>query len=328
MANSVNLPHLVPVVGDWDTVLNNEAARRTPFEDLMRAEAKDDWDNARQKADKKRQKILDWIQNFISEHPEGIIDNTFALAQPTIEPLPLDNKEEFPALPPPKPTPPAPKTISKKSKKKVTNKPESPIKQTAASIQKNSAQGHDTTNLGNTDRNLSSSRAASSPKNGNSNSTTPASQPQIQTTAWTPWSENPWEHPWGRPLKPWTADPNSPVLSPLPPKSLGGSTADNTVELAEQQALLNQEILDTSHGPWKDCLCDQCYDENKKEYEKHMAECEDCREEYFNHEMFDGRLSEFWERLERKFCNEEICKLCRWRRDLGQHPLYRGVEKG
>jgi hypothetical protein len=55
-----------------------------------------------------------------------------------------------------------------------------------------------------------------------------------------------------------------------------------------------------------------------------MAECEDCRDAFFNHEIFDGRLREFWERFEGKMVQgEEICKLCRWERDLEQHPFER-----
>jgi hypothetical protein len=184
-----------------------------------------------------------------------------------------------------------------------------------AAIKKNPAQEPKAVNPSHTNNNPWSN-VSSSATSATTNATTPASQPQIKTTALS-------KNFWGRHLKPWTPDPTDPVLSTSPPKSLGGS-ADSSTDIAEQQAILNREILDTSHGDWKECRCDQCYDDNKTEYSKHMAECEDCRDAFFNHEMFDGRLREFWGRLEGKMVQgAEICKLCRWERDLGQHPFER-----
>jgi hypothetical protein len=361
----VTLP--VPVLGDWDTTHSENPKPTTAFEDLRKTEAQDDWGLACQKQAEMRQRTLAWIEDFIAHHPEGLIDNTFSLAQPTFEHLQKDDEQEFPALPPPKPAAPEPKHVSKQPTKSSTNISESPTKKNSTPVQKNLAQGLGTAKTVSTNRKTYASVANSSNANASTNSTTSQSQPQTQSTAWdsnlwgvaaikknpaqepkaatnnNPWSNvsssatsatTPTSQPqietavlskksWGRPLKPWTPDPNNPVLSTSPPQSLGGS-ADSSTDMAEQQAILNREILDTSYGDWKECRCDQCYDDNKTEYSKHIAECEDCRDAFFNHEMFDGRLREFWERLEGKMVQgEEICKLCRWERDLGQHPFER-----
>jgi hypothetical protein len=82
-------------IPDWDTFTKNAVEAPTPFEDLMKAEAGDDWGLERQKAEQKRQRILAWLRDNASEH----FDDTFALAQPTPDP------QGFLPLPPPKSTP-------------------------------------------------------------------------------------------------------------------------------------------------------------------------------------------------------------------------------
>ena len=354
----------VPVLGDWDTTHSENPKPTTTFEDLRKTEAQDDWGLVFQKQAEMRQRTFAWIEDFIAHHPERLIDNTFSLAQPTFDHLQKDDEQEFPALPPPKPAAPEPKHVSKQPTKEnstpvqknlaqglgtahtgstnqktyasvansfnnanastnsTTPQSQPQTQPTAwnsnpwgvAPIKKNPAQKLKAANLSHT--NNAWSNVSSSATSATTNATTPTSQPQIETTVLSKSS-------WGRHLKPWTPDPNGLVLSTSPPSSLG-SSADSSTDMVEQQAILNREILDTSHGDWKECRCDQCYDDNKTEYSKHMAECEDCRDAFFNHEMFDGRLREFWERLEGKLVQgEEICKLCRWERDLGQHPFER-----
>jgi len=42
--------------------------------------------------------------------------------------------------------------------------------------------------------------------------------------------------------------------------------------------------------------------------------------------MFDGKSKGYWERFDQKFRDaEHMCKLCRWKRDIKQHPYYREV---
>jgi len=372
MAYWRKVTHPVPVLGDWDTTHSKNPKPTTTFEDLRKTEAQDDRGLVCQKEAEMRQRTLAWIEDFIAHHPEGFIDNTFSLAQPTFDHFQKDDEQEFPALPPPKPAAPGPKHVSKQPTKSSTNNSESPTKKNSTPAQKNLTQGLGAASTGSTNQKTYASVANSSNNdNANTNSATSQSQPQTQPTAWNnnswgvaPIKKNPAQNPkaantshtnnnpwsilsssatsattpssqpqiettvlsknsWGRHLKPWNPDPNDPVLSTSPPSSLGGS-ADSSTDMAEQQAILNREILDTSHGDWKECRCDQCYEDNKTEYSRHIAECEDCRDAFFNHEMFDGRLREFWERLEGKMVQgEEICRLCRWERDLGQHPFER-----
>jgi hypothetical protein len=106
----------------------------TTFEDLRKTEAQDDWGLECQKEAEMRQRTLAWIEDFIAHHPEGLIDNTFSLAQPTFDHLQKDDEQEFPALPPPKPAAPKPKHVSKQPTKSSTNNSESPTKKNSIPV--------------------------------------------------------------------------------------------------------------------------------------------------------------------------------------------------
>jgi hypothetical protein len=259
-----------------------------------------------------RERTLFWIYNFQSIHPQEVVNNTYELVQPTID----LREQQFPALPLPRPVPVVTQAPINKLTKKASKTRESQTEKSSAATQKGPdstqniiAHEYNIANPGQPNGNLSSS-AASSSKNVKANSSNPLSRTETQTTA-----QDNQNNPWARPLKLRSAPPNGHILSTSPPKSIGGS-ADDSTELAEQQALLDQEILDTSHGDWKECHCDQCYEEHKEECSKHKGECEDCEKEHMNHEMLDRKMMESWEILERKLlADEEICKLCRWKRD-------------
>ncbi|PMD36664.1 hypothetical protein L207DRAFT_636629 [Hyaloscypha variabilis F] len=275
----------------WDTVpdplannprmqyLYNGKTESTKFEDLLIAEA-NDLGFDRQMAEERKQRTLAWIQDFVAQHPDGLIDNTFAPAQPSLNHLDINDDQQFPAPPAPKPAPKLPQRI------KSVNASKLPIIKSSTATQKD---------LGTTRNNpehdsvvarlQSPAHNSASSANKNTNSTT-SSQRRIRLAAWN-------ETPWNRPLKPWNAPENGHALSTSPPKSIGGS-ADSSANFLEQQRLLDQEIIDASHGPWKECRCEHCYEDNKGEYDQHVAKCEDCREEFFNHELFGGKLPDFW----------------------------------
>ena len=71
----------------------------------------DDWGLELQKQREVRNKTMLWIQSFVSTHPEGVNDTTYALAQPSWH---LDGDHEKEGLPRPivVPAPPYKQTIS------------------------------------------------------------------------------------------------------------------------------------------------------------------------------------------------------------------------
>jgi len=71
----------------------------------------DDWDLELQKQREVRNKTMLWIQSFVSTHPEGVNDTTYALAQPSWH---LDGDHEKEGLPRPivVPAPPNKQTKS------------------------------------------------------------------------------------------------------------------------------------------------------------------------------------------------------------------------
>jgi hypothetical protein len=133
----VTLP--VPVLGNWDTMHSGNPKPTTVFEDLGKTKAQDDWVAECRKEAEMRQRTLAWIEDFIAHHPEGLVDNTFSLAQPKFDHLQKDDEQEFPALSPPKPAAPKPKHVSKQPTKSSTNNSESPTKKNSIPVQKNPA---------------------------------------------------------------------------------------------------------------------------------------------------------------------------------------------
>ena len=87
-----------------------------------------------------------------------------------------------------------------------------------------------------------------------------------------------------------------PELS-TPPKN---STSPPVVALSYANVVIQQTSAETTtpNKSWKECRYDECYEEHKEEYRKHRVECEDCLEEYFNHELFDGESEAYWARVE------------------------------
>jgi hypothetical protein len=306
----------------------------------------DDWGLQLQKQRDVRTKTLLWIQNYISTHPEGINDTSYALAQPSIPhnpamvPAPLNTptislalvqtislarnmeafEADFPALSSPKPamTPTqtklspvkaqapvyAPtaeaievqKSLPNKTYAAALQKDPKATQRNPASIQKTPAQSSDAMDPGNSKCIPSSSRATTS-KNANPNSIELFPQLQTQNAVSSNYRNS--QHQPNEPCTACTTD-----------------SANDAIDLTALQALLDQEIAHMSRRDWKECRCDQCYEEHKSEYSQHKGNCEDCAQEHMNHELLDGKMMEFWEMLERKFlADEEICKLCRWKRD-------------
>ncbi|KAE9379014.1 hypothetical protein N431DRAFT_525942 [Stipitochalara longipes BDJ] len=206
-----------------------------------------------QKAEETKQITLAWIQDFIAQNPDGIIDNRCVFAQPSFEHMNIKSDQEFPALPPFKPATAVLQGTSKKPTKKTTDISNSPNKKNPTAIQKRpdmaqkvSTQAGNAIKLGSVDLNWSISTSSSS-KNENKNPTT-RSQQHTQTSACN-------NNPWSRPLKPWAASLKGRVLLASPPDSTS-SSAVSTASFADQQHLLSRKILDTSHGPGKNVSAD------------------------------------------------------------------------
>jgi hypothetical protein len=246
-----------------------------------------------------REKIMAWISNFISSHPDGLKGNcSYVLPTPTACPIKMD-EQEFPALPlAPKETP-LPQTPLNYSKLKAPNPSNSRSSQTSKFIRNDAIDRdeavipHEKNEIGREDSKVVDDR-------------TPA---RFNTRP--------------LPAAPWPKPQNTHAISTNECQG-GRGRANNFDDLGQMVALVDKQASETSHGSWRECRCDKCYQDSKEEYEKHMQDCEDCREEYFNHTLFDGELEKFWIRLERKLGNgEAICRLCRWKRDLAKHPFER-----
>jgi hypothetical protein len=263
----------------------------TPFEDLRKA----DKDQGIDRSEKRKKKILEWIQNWLLADPEGLNENASTLAQRTFTTTNMD--EEFPALPQAKSTAPSQLVSFNLATLKFTNLVKSLTKKTESPL-KNAIEGKDATALqkNKIDENLSKYAR------------------DISGNLF--------------PLAPWVSPRSGHFFSTGEQQSIGGDPSEID-DPAEIEDFVNRKISGASHGSWQDCRCKECYEEHEEEFKKHMQDCEDCREEYFNHNLFDGESQEYWIRLERKLGNEEeICRLCRWKRDLAKHPFERARSSG
>lgn len=92
-----------------------------------------------------------WLQDFIAQNPERVIDNKFSLAQPTFENIPVyyeHIEQDSPAFPLTRPVPVGPHKALKKSTSKTSNTSKSSIKEDFNTTQErsNTTQNHSTHN--------------------------------------------------------------------------------------------------------------------------------------------------------------------------------------